>query len=53
MHGLIQEIIHAVNLSRDEVLTQEEKSTYSERYDEIVKKSGKEKEQPFFSQHTI
>ncbi|MDE7204531.1 MAG: transposase [Lachnospiraceae bacterium] len=53
MHGLIQEMIHAVNLSRDGVLTQEERSAYSERYDEIVKKSGKEKEQPFFSQHTI
>lgn len=44
MHGLIQEMIHAVNLSKDGVLTQEERSAYSERYDEIVKKAGKEYE---------
>ena len=44
MHGLIQEMIHAVNLSKDGVLTQEERRAYSERYDEIVKKAGKEYE---------
>lgn len=44
MHGLIQEMIHAVNLSKDGVLTHEERSVYSERYDEIMKKAGKEYE---------
>ncbi len=41
MHGLIQEIIHAVKCSKDGVLTLEERAAYSERYDKIVEKGEK------------
>lgn len=38
MHGLIQEMFHAVKCSKDGVLTQEERAAYSESYDKIVEK---------------
>lgn len=45
MHGLIQEMIHAVKCSKDGVLTQEERDAYSERYDKIVEKGAEEYEE--------
>lgn len=45
MHGLIQEMIHAVNCSKDGVLTPEERAAYSEGYDKIVEKGAEEYEE--------